>query len=160
MARIQRAVGWPPLLFSRLVGDPMHKLFRRQRSQLRGSRLPGATNLRLLLRGFLADFRTLTSRMKRRWHAYPRAYAAKLGPIYRRDANGDLQACTLAPLYMRDIEDFEASLPRATVFDLELFYRGWERGAESALCNRDRLRLEEMARNDYAPEHGRQASTE
>lgn len=81
------------------------------------------------------------------------AYMARLGPVVLRDANGDLQPCTLAPLYMQDIEDYEAAHPEATVFDLELFFRGWEKGAESASrihgC-RTSLR-EEMAREDYAP---------
>jgi hypothetical protein len=81
------------------------------------------------------------------------AYAVKLGPICQRDTNGDLQPCTLAPLYMQDIEDYEAAHPGATVFDLELFFRGWEKGAESAAriyCCRTSLQ-EEMAREDYAP---------
>lgn len=160
MPKIQGAFGSSHQLFSRLINDRIHRLLQRQRSQLRDPWLPGATNLRLLLRGFLADCCTLVYRTRCRWHAYPMAYAAKLGPIYRRDASGDLRACTLAPGYTKDIENFEDAHPGATVFDLELFYRGWEKGSEWALCNCDRSRRLGMARSDYAPEYGHKGSTE
>jgi len=145
--------GWKIWQSPRPGDDRRRRLFLWRKIQIRDLQLPGKTNLRLVLGGCLADFCIFFYRMKCRCHTYPMAYAAKLGPICRRDANGDLQRCTLAPLYMQDIEDYEAAHPGATVFDLEIFFRGWEKGAESASHTHGcRTSLqEEMAREDCAP---------
>jgi hypothetical protein len=130
----------PPIRPSnaRIIGALLCRRFQLNRHWPRGFRPFGAQSLRGLLLEFLSDLRTCFYRMGKRCKGLPMVYVGEsIGPCFEQDASDN-------PLWnrrtldcMRDIKSFEAAYSLATVFDVEVFHRGWEMGArwaESTAC--------------------------
>jgi hypothetical protein len=108
---------------------PVHKIHSLGKVGLVTPKQLGAATLRGLLLGCVSDLRTCLFRMGKRFGKLPAVYSAELGPAIQRDANGHLQPNTRTHGCIADIRSFEASHRGATVFDVEVFRQGWERGA-------------------------------
>jgi hypothetical protein len=79
--QLHEGLVWPSAGSYHLADGLLRPLGSWCRNLRRDRWIPGAVNLRSLLRGFLADFRILGSRIGLGGRAYPVDYATKLGPV-------------------------------------------------------------------------------
>lgn len=128
--RILRCIGLLCILGFRSLGVQYRRAIRRGRSApLDQLRLQYAS-LSALLQECATDLRTALLRMECRFDALPEMWTCDGGPLSERDPSGSLQPNTDSYACMRDIETFQKERPTETLFDVELFHRGWVSGAK------------------------------
>lgn len=105
----------------------------------------GVLGLSALMRGFLQDLHTALFRMASRIDRLPFGCWVEIGPAMQRGTTGNLLPCNYTLSCMSDIQNYEASHPEATEFDVETFRLGWKMGARSAFDNSGKTVTEEKA---------------
>jgi hypothetical protein len=89
------------------------------------------------LYGFLLECRSLCYRMARLRQTDLYRTGLDIGPAFDPTENGSSQECTRTHACTRDMQNFYAKRPGATIFDIELFLAGWKAGSAFERGNGD-----------------------
>jgi hypothetical protein len=89
------------------------------------------------LYGFLVELRSLCYRMARLGQTDLYRTGLDIGPAFDPTKNGSFQVCTRTHACTRDMQNFYATRPGATILDIELFLAGWKAGSAFERGNED-----------------------
>lgn len=100
--------------------------------------LKAVTSHFALLRGFLAELRSLPHRMKLQYKRFYDLYGVDVGPPHKTSLDEHFHWNTRTHACISDIENFLAAHPWATMIDVEFIRDAWQQGAEWGIyssCN-------------------------
>jgi len=95
------------------------------------------THRAVWLYGFLLELRSLCYRMARLRQTDLYRTGLGIGPAFDPTRNGSFQECTRTHACTRDMQNFYATRPGVTIFDIELFLAGWKAGSAFERGNGD-----------------------